>query len=135
MPLLLTANTTYLTAGPGCIWLSQVRLLLSGGCTPPLNVNLPLELTFIPDFPFTRLKNIISPYDINELTEITLNNQEFSTSRHFFENLHENTFFMPHLSSNPCFCTDLDRSPLHKFKFSAILGINRKPRLRYNAQK
>ena len=77
------------------------------------------------DFPFKRLKNIISPYDINELTKITLNNQEFSISRHFFENLNENTFFMPYLSSNPCFCTDLDRSLLHKFKFSAILGISR----------
>jgi len=28
------------------------------------------------DFPFTRLKNTISPYDINEITEITSNNQE-----------------------------------------------------------
>jgi hypothetical protein len=35
------------------------------------------------DFPFTRLKNIISPYDLNELTKITLNNQEFSISRLF----------------------------------------------------
>ena len=31
--------------------------------------------------------------------------------------------FVPHLSANRSFCTDLDRSPLHKFKFSAILGI------------
>jgi len=38
------------------------------------------------------LYNIISPYDIDELTEITLNNQEFSISRHFFENLLETLF-------------------------------------------
>jgi hypothetical protein len=34
---------------------------------------------------FTHLKNIISPYDIIELTEIILNNQEFSISRHFLK--------------------------------------------------
>ena len=36
--------------------------------------------------------------------------KNFRFRDNFFENLHENTFFMPHLSSNPCFCTDLDRS-------------------------
>jgi hypothetical protein len=32
--------------------------------------------------------------------------------------------FVPRLSANRSFCTDLDRSPFHKFKFSAILIIS-----------
>ncbi len=50
--------------------------------------------------------------------------KRFHFQSHFVENLHENMIFVPHLSSNLCFCTDLDRSPLHEFKFSAILGIS-----------
>ena len=67
---------------------------------------------------FLRTTPIISP---NSPWTIT----RFHFQSHFVENLHENMIFVPRLSANRSFCTDLDRLALHKFKFSAILGISR----------